>query len=80
LTDNHASPVNNLGPQTAYPVPEGILNYNGLNYIGLTLWSLDAEGVKLESFQLVADAAIMWGYGRPASSPQPAWSLRTGAY
>lgn len=75
-----SSSVNNLGPQTAFPVPEGILNYNGPNYIGLTLWSLDGQGAKLESFALEVDEAIMSSYGRVTSSPQPAWSPRLGAY
>ncbi|RYP72146.1 hypothetical protein DL771_004380 [Monosporascus sp. 5C6A] len=34
-----AEDVNNLGPQTRFPVPEGILNYSGTNYQALTLWA-----------------------------------------
>ncbi|KAG8680419.1 hypothetical protein FRC11_002521, partial [Ceratobasidium sp. 423] len=32
--------ISNFGPQTVYPVPEGILNHRGENDILLTLWSL----------------------------------------
>lgn len=28
--------MNNLGPQTTFPVPEGILDYNGINF-GLSM-------------------------------------------
>lgn len=72
--------VNNIGPQTAFPVPEGILNYRGTNWIGLTLWALDSTGAKLESFQLVATAVIQSGYSEVTLSPMPAWEEREGAY
>ncbi|KAL1962757.1 hypothetical protein VTN77DRAFT_9211 [Rasamsonia byssochlamydoides] len=39
--------VNNLGPQTSFPVPEGILNYNGTNYVAITLWALDPNGARI---------------------------------
>ncbi|KAG8752322.1 hypothetical protein FRC11_008497, partial [Ceratobasidium sp. 423] len=32
--------TSNFGPQTVYPIPEGILNHRGENDILLTLWSL----------------------------------------
>lgn len=72
--------VNNLGPQTAFPVPEGILNYNGKNTVALTLWSLDPEGAKLKGFQLVPNTPIKSGYVKPGLVAAPAWSLREGAY
>jgi hypothetical protein len=72
--------VNNLGPQTSYPVPEGILNYNGKNYVALTLWALDAEGAQVNGFELVHGTPILSGYRKPAPAPQPAWSPRKGAY
>ena len=31
-----------FGPVFAFPVPEGILNYNGTNTVALTLWALDS--------------------------------------
>ncbi|PIG88964.1 beta-galactosidase [Aspergillus arachidicola] len=62
--------VNNLGPQTDFPVPEGILNYNGNNYIAVTLWGLDG-GAMLgpEGLQLVASQLFGQGIGN-----QPWWS------
>jgi hypothetical protein len=72
--------VNNLGPQTSFPVPEGILNYNGKNTVALTLWSLDPTGAKLKGFQLVPHTPIKSGYVKPGLVAAPAWSLRKEAY
>ncbi|KAJ7477091.1 glycoside hydrolase family 35 protein [Mycena galericulata] len=33
--------VNNIGPQSAFPVPQGILNYNGANTLAVSLWAAD---------------------------------------
>ncbi|CAE6480060.1 unnamed protein product [Rhizoctonia solani] len=46
--------ISNFGPQTVYPVPEGILNHRGENDILLTLWSLDNEGAKVANAELIA--------------------------
>ncbi|KAK5021119.1 hypothetical protein LTR60_000118, partial [Cryomyces antarcticus] len=40
--------VHNIGPQDAFPVPEGIFNYHGSNYVAMSLWALDAGGAKVE--------------------------------
>lgn len=72
--------VHNIGPQTSFPVPEGILNYHGVNYLALSLWALDAGGAKIENLQLVSHAVIQSGYGTVALSPMPAYSPRPGAY
>jgi beta-galactosidase len=72
--------VNNLGPQTSYPVPEGVLNYAGKNYLGLTLWAQDATGAKLDGLSLVADAVIQSGMKKPALTWSDKWVERKGAY
>lgn len=72
--------INNLGPQTSFPVPQGILNYSGTNYIAITLWSQEEEGANLADLQLVADAVIQSGMSDPGLSPMPAWEKREGAY
>ncbi|KAL9088456.1 MAG: hypothetical protein Q9165_006180 [Trypethelium subeluteriae] len=72
--------VNNLGPQTVFPVPEGILNHNGMNDVALTLWALDAGGAKLGGLELVPQRVIKSGYSKPGLSPMPGWTLREGAY
>ena len=50
--------VSNIGPQTSYPVPEGILNHHGTNYVALTLWALDPTGAAIPDLILSADAMI----------------------
>ncbi|KAJ5630273.1 beta-galactosidase [Penicillium longicatenatum] len=57
--------VNNVGPQTRFPVPEGIINYNGPNYLTLTIWSMDSRPFQLTNLQLQADAVIQSGYSKP---------------
>ena len=72
--------VHNVGPQDSYPVPEGILNYHGENWIGLTLWALEDSGAKLDGFNVSVDAVIQTGRQAVVNSPMPAWSKRAGAY
>ncbi|KAL4871183.1 putative beta-galactosidase A [Aspergillus spectabilis] len=71
--------VNTVGPQTKYPVPEGILNYRGRNWVAVTLWAQESEGAKLESFELE--------YGRPVRTTldvelteQPRYRERRGVF
>ncbi|KAI0688987.1 glycoside hydrolase family 35 protein [Cytidiella melzeri] len=46
------------GPQEVFPLPEGILNHRGKNELMVTLWSLDAEGAKMEELELVNTALV----------------------
>jgi beta-galactosidase len=61
-------------------VPEGILNYAGTNYLGLTLWAQDAAGAKLGGISLEADALIQSGMKKPALTWSDKWAQRKGAY
>ncbi|KAK4909035.1 hypothetical protein LTR49_022134 [Elasticomyces elasticus] len=72
--------VHNIGPQNIYPVPEGIWNYHGLNYIAVSLWSLEASGAKVDSLSLVGGPVIQSGYGNVELSPMPGYEKRAGAY
>ncbi|KAJ5391927.1 hypothetical protein N7509_007417 [Penicillium cosmopolitanum] len=72
--------INNLGPQVSFPVPEGILNHNGLNYIALTLWAQDEQGAQLVNLELTPTAVTRSGYTKPDPAPQPSWVSRQGAY
>lgn len=72
--------VNNIGPQTVFPVPEGIFNYHGSNYVAVSLWALDAEGAKVSNFSLIAGHPIQSGFGPVELSPAPEWKEREGAY
>ena len=72
--------VNNVGPQTVFPVPEGILNYQGTNYVALSLWSLEAGGAKLGGLELGIDSIIWRGYGDVAFVEGTGFEGREGAY
>jgi hypothetical protein len=72
--------VNTLGPQTDYPVPEGILNYHGSNYLAVSVWSLDPSGVKLGGLTLESTAVVQSGYSRPAVVAGEVYTPRMGAY
>lgn len=72
--------VNNLGPQTAFPIPEGILNHEGDNHIALTVWAQDKEGATLGKLELVPTSVIRSSYNRPQAAPQPLWTKRAQSY
>ena len=74
------SSVNNIGPQTSFPVPEGILDYHGTNYVALSLWSFDEAGNGLGGLELRPTAKIMTGSHKIRNAPMPAWERREGAY
>ncbi|KAL5318830.1 hypothetical protein ACEPPN_013897 [Leptodophora sp. 'Broadleaf-Isolate-01'] len=57
--------VNNIGPQTEYPIPEGILNHHGENFLALTFWSLQSKGAKLDGVKLKNNAIVKTGYAAP---------------
>ncbi|KAL7275683.1 hypothetical protein RUND412_001370 [Rhizina undulata] len=72
--------VNNVGPQVEFPVPEGIINHQGTNSLGLSIWGLDNTGARLDGLKLVAKAVVATGYGDVVPEEQPVWTARTGAY
>lgn len=72
--------VDHLGPQTRFPVPEGILNYEGTNYVAITIWAQQPEGARLEGLELITDATIQSAYQKPRLSWSDAWEERAGAY
>ncbi|CAI7573668.1 unnamed protein product [Penicillium discolor] len=75
----YAKYVNNIGPQTSFPVPEGILNYRGTNYLGLSLWVLESDGAKLEGLDLVHTTPVLTAL-KVESVEQPKYNKRKGAY
>lgn len=75
--------VNNIGPQTRYPVPEGILlarGGGGVNYVAVSLWALDATGAQVAGLRLEAGRPVLSGRGAVPPSPMPPWTPRPGAY
>ncbi|TFK71435.1 glycoside hydrolase family 35 protein [Pluteus cervinus] len=47
--------TNNIGPQTIYVLPAGILRRRSTNTLCLSLWSLDATGASIAGLQLISD-------------------------
>lgn len=72
--------VNNVGPQTSFPVPEGILNYRGTNWIALSLWAQESDGAKLDSFDLEYTTPVITALDEVEAVEQPKYTKREGAY
>ncbi|KAJ5167175.1 beta-galactosidase A [Penicillium canariense] len=72
--------VNNIGPQTSFPVPEGILNYHGTNWLALSLWAQGDNGAKLDSFELINTTPVLTSLSDIKSAAQPKYQTRKGAY
>ena len=72
--------INIMGPQVEFPVPEGILNYRGENWISVTLWSQEEGGAKVDGIKITAGTAVMTSYQDVELVDMPAWEQREGAY
>ncbi|GJJ09054.1 hypothetical protein Clacol_003276 [Clathrus columnatus] len=82
---NYGKRVGNLGPQTKFPVHQGLLEYNGKNVlfsdmimcstVAVALWSLDANSTVTPKLSLVIDGQISGGVG-PIAVNNPSWSPR----
>jgi hypothetical protein len=72
--------VNHIGPQTRFPIPEGILNYNGNNHLALTLWTQENQPVTLNGLKMEFDAIIQSGYQKPSFVEGERYTKRTNGY
>lgn len=73
--------TSNIGPQTEFPVTEGVLNYNGENWLGITLWALGDEGASVPGLNWSIGATpVRTGRGAVTLVEAPVWSERPGAY
>ncbi|KAJ7133272.1 glycoside hydrolase family 35 protein, partial [Mycena epipterygia] len=64
--------VANLGPQAKFPVPQGILDYQGENTVAVALWSMEDAPVS-PRLRLVVDGVFDSALGK-ISSDNPCWS------
>ncbi|KAF5675754.1 beta-galactosidase [Fusarium heterosporum] len=71
--------VSNVGPQSVFPVPEGVLNYRGDNWIGVSLWALE-KSANLEGLSLVAGAPVQTGREPVKVVKGPKYAHRREAY
>lgn len=72
--------TNHIGPQSEYPVPPGILNYKGKNWIALSLWAHEETGAKLEGFELIARTPVVTSFSEVKAPKQPKYKKRPDAY
>ncbi|KAF9526883.1 glycoside hydrolase family 35 protein [Crepidotus variabilis] len=72
--------INSIGPQKVFPVPQGILNYQGTNTLAISLWAAKATGARLDTLKLQLTAKIESAMQSIILQPAPAWSQRKGAY
>lgn len=72
--------VNNIGPQSKFPVPQGILNYYGQNWIAIEVWAQQASGAKLASLSLEPGTVASTSLEAPKLVEITNWTKRDGAY
>ncbi|KAF2018726.1 glycoside hydrolase family 35 protein [Aaosphaeria arxii CBS 175.79] len=72
--------VSNVGPQTKFPVPRGILDYDGTNYLAVTLWGLDDKPVKVRGLELTVDGVVWSAVGEVGVVDGERFKVREGAY
>ncbi|RDW65164.1 beta-galactosidase-1 [Coleophoma crateriformis] len=72
--------INHLGPQTNFPVHQGILDYHGTNSLAVEIWAQHEEGAKLANFTLEAGKPVLTSMETPKNVPMPAYSPRKGVY
>ncbi|KAI0079138.1 hypothetical protein K474DRAFT_1592617 [Panus rudis PR-1116 ss-1] len=65
----------NRGPQSKFPVHQGILDYNGKNTVAVALWSLEDSQVS-PTLRLVVDNVLEGGVGHVATN-NPLWVRRS---
>lgn len=72
--------ISNIGPQTEFPVPEGILNYNGENWLGVSVWALDGNGAKVPGLSLVSRPPVLTSRNKVDLVDGPSYTKRDGAF
>ncbi|THH33323.1 hypothetical protein EUX98_g844 [Antrodiella citrinella] len=53
--------INNIGPQTVYVLPAGLLRPRSTNTLALSVWSLDANGSSIAGLSLISDGTLSTG-------------------
>ena len=71
--------VPQLGPQTRFPVPPGVLNNRGNNTLALSLWAQTDRGARLADVRLFYYGAYQTGFAfdQDWKYLQPGWSDRS---
>jgi len=64
--------VGNLGPQSKFPVHQGILNYDGENTVAVALWAMESGVAICPDLQLTLDGVYDGGIGN-VTTDNPGW-------
>ncbi|KAK3310903.1 glycoside hydrolase family 35 protein [Chaetomium strumarium] len=72
--------ISHIGPQTSFPVPEGILNYRGTNTVAIAIWATQPGGARISSLGLKAGRPVLTGRRPVVGVAAPAWTERPGSY
>lgn len=72
--------INNIGPQLSFPVPQGILDYKGDNWVAVEIWARQSNGAKLAKLELEAGTPVLTALKAPRTVDAPKWKKRAGAY
>jgi hypothetical protein len=66
-----------IGPQTRFPIPPGILNLNGANYLSISVWAQTNAGAKLNDITLINYGQYTTGFPLAqinGTQLQPLWT------
>lgn len=71
-----------IGPQTRFPFPPGVINNNGENTLALNLWAQTDAGARLTNATLFAYGTYQTGFtfSEDWSYLQPGWSTERLQY
>ncbi|KAK3497574.1 beta-galactosidase precursor [Neurospora hispaniola] len=72
--------VSHIGPQSSFPVPEGILNYQGENWVGVAVWATGKKDAKVPGLRVEAGTPVRTGRREVEVVKAGEWKKRTGAY
>jgi len=70
--------VGNLGPQTKFPVHQGILNYQGKNTVAVALWAMEPNTTISPNLTLEIDGVFEGGVGGILTN-NPPWTKRNAS-
>lgn len=70
----------NIGPQTVFPIPQGIINHSGKNTLAISLWAFASSGGSITQLSLNTTGTYQTGYQTVESVPQPSYTARPNAF
>ncbi|KUL83112.1 hypothetical protein ZTR_11010 [Talaromyces verruculosus] len=70
----------NIGPQTVFPIPQGIINHSGKNTLAISLWAFASSGGSITQLSLNTTGTYQTGYKTVESVPQPSYTARPNAF